>query len=523
MRKVRTASGAVAVQIITRQSGELVGIDHVGSAHTDAELEALLEVAEKRLCPDQDSVDFPTVEKIPARMSDVADWTQPGDLIGGPQQRGRPRSVAAGGRLVCTASLVLWRVLRDAYARLGFGAVGDDGFEQMVLARIIEPVSKAGTVRVLSEIGVAPASLRTLFRSLARCQERNYRDVVCRAATAHSASQGGLAALVMYDVTTLHVEVDEEDALRKVGMSKEHRTDPQVQVGLLVDPAGFPLEVHLFEGNKAETTSLIPVLETFQARHGVRGMVVVADAGMLSAGNLNAIEDAGFSFIVGSRITKAPYDLAEHFERHGDWFADGQILESSRDMGAGKARRARRVVYQYSFKRRKRDERAINAQIGRAEKIPAGKAPVSRARFLKISGADKQLDQKTIDRARRLAGLKGYISNLPVAQMPAAELIAHYHDLWHVEQSFRMTKNDLRARPVFHHQRDAIQAHITVVFTTLAVTRHLTAATGMSLKKIVRELRAVQTATVEINGQQLTFDAEPGPTATEILNALARH
>lgn len=136
--------------------------------------------------------------------------------------------------------------------------------------------------------------------------------------------------MVLYDVTTLHFENEDEDALRKVGMSKEHRVDPQVQVGLLVDPGGFPLEVHLFEGNKAETTTLIPVLEAFQARHGVTDMVVVADAGMLSAANLNALEDAGFSFIVGSRLTKAPYDLAEHFERRGDYFENGQILESSR-------------------------------------------------------------------------------------------------------------------------------------------------------------------------------------------------
>ena len=134
---------------------------------------------------------------------------------------------------------------------------------------------------------------------------------------------------MLYDVTTLHFERDDEDELRKVGMSKEHRVDPQVQAGLLVDPAGFPLEVHLFEGNKAETTTLIPVLSAFAQRHGVRDMVVVADAGMLSAANLNALEDAGFGFIVGSRITKAPYDLAEHFERHGNYFTDGQVLESA--------------------------------------------------------------------------------------------------------------------------------------------------------------------------------------------------
>jgi hypothetical protein len=112
-----------------------------------------------------------------------------------------------------------------------------------------------------------------LFRSLARSQARDYRGQLSAAAWAHSVRTSGPAALVLYDVTTLHFERGEEDELRKVGVSKEHRVDPQVQVGLLVDPGGFPLEVHLFEGNKAETATLIPGAERvraapWRARHG---------------------------------------------------------------------------------------------------------------------------------------------------------------------------------------------------------------------------------------------------------------
>jgi len=119
------------------------------------------------------------------------------------------------------------------------------------------------------------------------------------------------------------------------------------------------------------------------------------------------------------------------------------------------------VVYQWKFKREQHDNKAINAMIARAEKIADGRAPLKKARFLKVTGATKELDQATIDRARQLAGLKGYVTNLPVATMDGAAVIAAYHDLWHVEQSFRMTKSDLRARPVFHHQRQAIEAHLT--------------------------------------------------------------
>jgi transposase len=288
----------------------------------------------------------------------------------------------------------------------------------------------------------------------------------------------------------LHFENGEEDDLRKVGMSKEHRVDPQVQVGLLVDPGGFPLEMHVFEGNfegnKAETTTLIPVLSAFQARHGVTDLVVVADAWMLSAANLNALEDAGFGFIVGSRITKAPYDLAEHFERHGNYFTDGQVLESARVMGTGKGARDRRVVYQWKFKREQHDNKAINAMVAKAEKAADGTRPMRRDRFVKVTGASKGVDWALVERARQLAGLKGYVTNLPAATMDAAAVIAAYHDLWRVEQSFRMTKSDLRAPPVFHHQRDAIEAHLTIVFAALAMARHLQDATALTIKKLVR-------------------------------------
>src|SRR5450756_2018474 len=291
----------------------------------------------------------------------------------------------ARARVVASSSQVLWDVLVDAYQRLGFTVLDDEAFMKLVLARVIEPVSKADTVRVLHELGVGAPHVNTLYAALARANGRDYRGQLATACRAHSARTTGTGALVLYDVTTLHFETEAEDDLRKVGMSKEHRVDPQVQVGLLVDPGGFPLEVHLFEGNKAETTTLIPVLTAFQARHGVTDMVVVADAGMLSAANLGALEDAGFSFIVGSRITKAPYDLADHFERHGNYFTDGQILESSRVMGTGKAARTRRVVYQWSFKRNKHDDRAINAMVTKAAKVADGTRPLRRDRFVTVS------------------------------------------------------------------------------------------------------------------------------------------
>jgi len=491
IRKVPTASGAQAVQVVHKHGRQLIGIEHIGSAHDEIQLAVLMEAARQRLHPGQETFDLAA--------------------------QGAPS--VSGAQVAGMGSQLLWDVLTGAYERLGFAQIGDETFRRLVLARIVEPTSKADTVRVLEEIGVAAPSLRTIFRCLDRCVERDYRDTISKACVAHSSS-ARRAAMVMYDVTTLHFEAEKEDDLRRVGMSKEHRVDPQVQVGLLVDPSGFPLEIHLFEGNKAETKTLIPVLTAFAERHTVTDMVVVADAGMLSAANLDALEDAGFSFIVGSRISKAPYDLAEHFARHGDYFTDGQILESTRVMGAGKSARARRVIYQYKFKRYQHDNRAINAMIERAEKITTGATAMAKARFVKVTGATKELDQDLIERARQLAGLKGYVTNLPASTMDGQAVIDAYHDLYQVERSFRMAKNDLQARPVFHHQREAIEAHLTVVFAALAIARELQTQTGVSLKRLVQTLRPLRTVTINIAGHMIAAKPQITDDAQQILAKL---
>jgi hypothetical protein len=482
------------VQIVEKRAGVRRIVEHLGSAHDDLELALLLQVARDRLAAGQDELDL---------------GLEPASVSGAP-----------AARVVSASSRLLWQVLADAYAHLGFDVLADEAFRALVLARLIEPTSKADTVRVLEEIGVPTPHVNTLHAAMARARDRDYRGRLATACMAHSAVTAGTGALILYDVTTLHFEVGDEDDLRRVGMSKEHRVDPQVQVGLLVDPGGFPLEVHMFAGNKAETTTLIPVLTAFQARHGITGLVVVADAGMLAAGNLNALEDAGFSFIVGSRLVKAPYDLTDHFERHGNYFTDGQILESARVMGTGKNARPRRVIYQWKFKRNKHDDRTINLMIAKAEKIAAGTTPLRKARFLKVTGATTELDTATIDRARQLAGLKGYVTNLTLEQMPGQTVIDAYHDLWQVERSFRMTKSDLRARPVFHHQREAIEAHLTIVFAALAVARHLQEVTGVTIKKLVQTLRPLRSVIIAIGDQTIPADPTPGPDARTILDRL---
>ncbi|MDF3313765.1 IS1634 family transposase, partial [Rhodococcus sp. T2V] len=321
--------------------------------------------------------------------------------------------------------------------------------------------------------------------------------------------------------------------------SKERRVDPQIVVGLLVDRTGFPLEIGCFEGNKAETHTIVPMIRQFQDRHDIAGveMVIAADAGMLSAGNLTALDEAGLKFIVGSRVTKAPADLANHFHWNGNAFADGQIIDTVTPRNAKSAvndvrhrtepiwdaaghPKSWRAVWQYSKRRAVRDNQTLNAQETRArDVVDGGKAPKS-TRFVKTTANGRSLDTASIDRARSLIGLKGYVTNLPASIMGPGEVIAKYHDLWQVEQSFRMSKTDLRARPMFHHTRDAIEAHLTVVFTALAVARYLQTETGTSIRSLVRTLRPLQEITMTIAGHPHTAADPLTPDAVRILTAL---
>ena len=521
LRKVKTASGATAVQIAVKEGHRDKVIEHLGSAHTEAELAALMEIGRHRIAPDQLALDLaPTPPAVPGLLTASA-------------------PVGTDAVVASKRSGLLWDVLHGVYTRLGLGDAtgGDRAFEQMVLARLIEPTSKAQVPRVLGDLGLESVSVRTLFRSLARAQERGYRESLSGALFEHVTATRGVA-LCLYDVTTLYFETEREDDLRKVGYSKERRVDPQIIVGLLVDRHGFPLQVGCWEGNKAETTTIIPIVEAFQSAHGIEELVVVADAGMLSAANLTALDKAHLRFIVGARTTRAPGDLEAHFHWAGDAFTDGQLIDTITPRRGSRSERdvskrrepvwdphshpgSWRAVWSYSKKRAARDTQTLTAQENRARAVIAGEKRPKGTRFVTVHAGDATLDEASIARARSLVGLKGYVTNIPAHLMDAGEVVSSYHELWYVEQSFRMSKHDLRARPIFHHTRDAIEAHLTVVMAALAVARHLQDTTGISIARIVRELRGLQEVTINLNGHHLTAAPRLTDAANDILTALS--
>jgi len=474
IRRVKTASGATAIQIAHKEYGRIKRIEHVGSAHNLEEEKMLVSLARGRLHANQPSLfaDTPPTVKL---------------------------------RLKSSCSGLLRQVLLEQYRRLGFHQLVDEVYALLCIARIVEPTSKLDSLRVLSDLGVNHIDKNRLYRCLKKVIDRDYRETISRLCFDYAAGRN--LCLVLYDVTTLYFEVQQEDSYRKPGLSKERRLEPQIVIGLLVDQSGFPLGLHSFEGNTAETKTILPVIEAFCSRHRVGQITVVADAAMLSAGNLSVLAQAGHHYIVGSRMYRIPYDIAEY--QKTQVLSDRQIIVSQQEKY--------RIVYQYRAQRAILDRRNIQKQVAKAQRIINGRSSVSRAKFLTVKAKTKTLNQALIDKACALAGIKGYVTNLDI---PGQQVIDYYHQLFQVEASFRMAKSDFKARPIFHRKRDSIEAHLTIVLTALAIGKSLESETGMSIKQLVKTLRPIRSGIVVINGQEYSAEEDIPPVIHTLLQKL---
>ena len=255
---------------------------------------------------------------------------------------------------------------------------------------------------------------------------------------------------------------------------------------------------------------MLPVINAFKTAHQLTDVTVVADAGMISEANQIALQAAGLSFILGTRIPHLPDVVREWRDNHPDQdVPDGQVF--TQPWPATSAEKARgipdRVIYyQYRHDRARRTLRGIDEQIAKAERAVDGHAPVKRNRFIQLTGATKSVNRTWRPRPARWPGGRATPPTSPTS--PRQFVIDAYHQLWRIEKSFRMSKHDLQARPIYHHKRESIEAHLTIVFAALAVSHWIEHQTGWSIKKFVRTTRRYRT--VQIRAGQ--HRSSPPPT-----------
>jgi hypothetical protein len=208
--------------------------------------------------------------------------------------------------------------------------------------------------------------------------------------------------------------------------------------------------------------------------------------------------------------------IAEWHRQHpGEAIPDGHVFTQRWPAGPNGGHRDQVIYYQYRHDRARRTLRGIDEQVAKAERAVAGQAPIKRNRFIQLSGDAHTVNRELEAKARALAGVKGYITNLQACPdgtpVTADFVISSYHRLSGIEKSFRMAKSDLQARPIYHRTRDSIEAHLSIVFAALAVSRWIEATTGWSIRKFVRTARRYRTIEIQAGDHTITA-ADPLPS-----------
>lgn len=469
------------VQIVYKDGRRISRIRHLGTAHNQIELDLLVNKAKELLIHPEQKTLFEAPTETPSIV------------------------------LENTSSKLLYGLILKTYDTLGFSILHDKIFRDLVIARIIEPTSKLDSIRVFEEIGIQNISKDQIHRTLARVSTKNYRKQISQLCVNNRDIRA--SSVLLYDVTTLYFETLQEDEKRIPGLSKERRLEPQVVIGLLVDQSGFPLSLQMFSGNTAETKTIIPVLKEFRQEYDIKNLTVVADAAMLNRGNIEKLVQNNFKYILGSRQHKMPFAIEEYLKTHVNP-VDLDVTENILNDGS-------RAIYQYSLKRAKLDLRNLEKQIEKAQRIINGIGRLKKNKFVKMDSKNKRLDLQRIEKNRKLAGFKGYITNL---DLPAQNIIKYYHDLWHVEASFRMSKSDLKARPIFHRKEESIDAHLTIVMTALAVAKAMEEKSGIAIKKIVKLLKPLRTGILlnKNSSERIAIEPQIPQKLTQLITDLSR-
>lgn len=490
-RTTKTSSGATAVQVVRYESRKLVIIKHIGSAHNPSEIISLKHAA--------------------------AEWIQKTSR----QQALFPLNPTSSSKLIALDKCkylgfhytLLYEVLNRLLIRFKFQLLRNKLLTDLVIARIIEPSSKVQSLEFLKEFLDVRHNRRDLYRQLPyftnfKSKVESYTITLAKKEFNFNFS------LVFYDVTTLYFESFKDDEFRKPGFSKDNKSwQPQILIGLIVNSEGFPVAYEVFEGNKFEGHTLIPVISAFKQRHKIEILTVVADAAMISLENIKALESNNLQYIVGARIGNLPLSLISDISRKLNQI-DRKSLRARTKHGT--------LVCDFSLRRYTKDRREMERQIKKAETLLKNPSAIKRAKFLQNkSKANFEFNTELLKKSRLLLGIKGYYTNLS-SEIDNDTIISNYHSLWHVEQAFRIAKSDLQMRPIYHFKKHTIEAHILICFMALAICKYMEIKTGKSIKKIVKLLRGVTDAVIldTLTNEKITLRSELKDETKQILGQI---
>lgn len=449
IRKKKNKSGSVSVQILEKVDGKNKLLKSIGSATDPADIDLLLKKAslELSLLKNQKSLNFGCSEKDADFLHSLKSSKSLKISIVGPEL-----------------------VLGNLFDKIGFNEIKDRLFKKLVISRIINPVSKLKTTEYWVNHNDIKVSTQSIYRFLDRLH-KDYKEQVEQISYGYTKRILKAINVVFYDMTTLYFEISEEDDLRKIGFSKDGKFQkPQIMLGLLVGEEGYPIGYDIYEGNTFEGKTMIPFIERLQAKYGFDKPVIVADSGLLSKKNIEELQKKNYEFIIGARIKNECNTIKK------------EILKKTANLENGEnisvLKKSSRLIVSFSYSRAKKDvhnrEKGIKKLKGKINTGRLTKQSINNRgynKFLKLKNEVKvELDNSKIEEDKKWDGLKGYITN---TTLNSNKVIDSYQNLWKIEKAFRISKNDLKIRPIFHYKKERIEAHICLSFVAYTIYKEL--------------------------------------------------
>ena len=444
IRKKKNKSGVISIQIISKIRGNSKLIKTIGSSADQNTLEKLLIEAKDFIehYKGQKTLEFSNITSITEVLQNITSHTEVGTTL----------------------------LLGPIYNAIGFNTIDSPILKELVFTRIVNPVSKLKTSDYLTKNKNLNIPVQKIYRYLDTLYNE-HKEQIQQISYKHTVKiLGGIISVVFYDVTTLYFQIDDEDQIRKRGFSKEGKhQNPQIVLGLLVSINGYPLAFDVFEGNKFEGHTMLPILDTFKEKYQINKLVVIADSGLLSFKNIEELQEKGYEFILGARIKNESKTIKE------------QILSLELSNGESKIIKKEnglKLVISLSDKRAKKDKYNRERGLKRLEKqLKSGKLTKSNInnrgynKYLKMDGEITiTIDKDKFNKDAKWDGLKGYLTNTNLSK---EEIIENYGHLWKIEKAFRISKHDLKIRPIYHQLQRRIEAHITVNFIAYKLYKEL--------------------------------------------------
>lgn len=489
IRVIKTKGTSRSVQVYCYKNSKRVIIKHIGSGSSDEQITALQEMARVFIAGH-------------TKQSYLFEETKPNEEA----------VLVSQCDYIGIYYTYLYDVLQAVQHQIGYTLLADSLLNDLVLIRIVEPASKLRSLELMDTYFGISHRRQRFYESALKWLDLKER---IEKQTLHFATKeyGFDFSLLFYDVTTLYFETFEEDDLRKNGFSKDNKSQqPQILVALMVTPEGLPVSYEVFAGNTFEGHTLIPVIQSFIKKHKVQNFTVVADAAMISTANIAALRDEKINYIVGARLGNVAADLLYTIDTSLPR-TEGSILRLQTHNGY--------LICSFSKKRYNKDKYEMDKQIDRAKSLLSQPSKIKNVKYLKSQNSNNVLNEELIKKTQKLLGVKGYYTDIEQSVAEDATIISRYHDLYKIEQAFRVSKHDLQTRPIFHFREEPIQLHILICFMALVVSKHIEIKADISIRAFLTHCKKITDARLlnRITKKEIRMR---GPAPPQLLEAVSK-